>query len=1531
MDAGPGRGRSVLGPPRGRRPASHRRRFTVAAAAVVLVTGFVPAVALVAPSAAFAAAPEGAGFNLNASDLRFILDQIKIAERHAASATAQNPCGTLRGNGAHQIPNPLLPYGLRTVDGSCNNLLPGRGDRGASQRPMPRLADPVWRDGESSNIPAVGPVGPPGQTSYEDARNVVDSQPRTISNLIVDQTSTNPAAVQAAARPRRSFGREPTAVPCTSPGVPAGCTPDGQTLLIPNISTDAGLSPPFNSWFTLFGQFFDHGLDLTVKGGNGTVFVPLKDDDPLVAGDDGQFGTTDDLPPQQRFMALTRARNLPGPDGVVGTADDVHEATNNDTPWVDQNQTYGSHPAQQVFLREYAPGGGGPVATGRLIEGATGGMATWAEIKAQARDLLGIELRDSDVSNVPQVVTDPYGRFIRGPNGLPLLTTQDGTVEGDPANPVSTENARRTGIAFLDDIAHHAVPQTGLTPDTDTVASETGAGQPAGTYDDDMLDAHFISGDGRINENIGLTAVHEIFHSEHNRLVAEIDGMVSSSAADSTAWHDTTNPGAWRYEERLFQAARFVTEMEYQHLVFEEFARKVQPALDLFNTFDPEIDPAINAEFAHAVYRFGHSMLTDTIARSNAPDIPLLGGFLNPLAYTNNGALTADAAAGGLAVGMTDQTGNEIDEFVTETLHNNLLGLPLDLASINMTRAREAGVPPLNEFRRQLFNRTRDSSLRPYSSWSDFGLNLKHPYSLVNFVAAYGAHPSITGGLAQRRAAAELLVNGGPGAPADRQAFLDATGATWATQETGLEEVDLWVGGLAESTRAFGGMLGSTFSYVFEQQMLKLQDGDRLYYLSRLAGLNLASEIEGNSFAEMIMRNTDAEALKADVFGIADCEFELANLGGSGSTVTDDPASSCDESLVLTRMPDGTIRYRPSNAVDPPGLNPQSTFNGTAAGDRVWGGVDDDTFWGNDGDDWVEGDDGDDTAIGGLGDDTLSDVNGVDVLKGGGGDDAVDAGPGLDIIVGGPGNDLTSGGLNADETFAGAGADLVEGGAGTDIVQGDSGDDWMEGGAQDDEVFGDSAAPLFDDLNAPGAEVLDGQAGDDMLAGEGGDDVLLSGPGVDENLGLRGFDWVAHPRDPVAADADLDRVLEPVPPPGGFQRDQYDAVEALSGWQHDDVLRGDDAVPATQFEPGVPAGSNVLRNAGIDAIAGLRALLPAGSTSFGSGNILLGGAGSDLLQGRGGDDVIDGDHWMNVRMTLRTNPGQTFTDLAGLREAVFAGTVDPAAVVTVREILDAPNTAAATDTAIFSDVRARYTVTTSNGVTTVAHHPVPVRGGGPPVNDGTDTLRGVERLIFADAIVPVRRSDFVVTTRVANRAATIRWTGPAADAATRFEVRWDDPVREVGRVRDVGSAHTATIANLVNGRTYRFQVWAYYAQPPNPRWVVPTGPVVPASAPGQPRNVTAAPGNGSALVRWSPPADGGGTNLTHYLVRTRNAAGNVVGAPVRVNAPASRRVVRGLTNRRTYRFQVAAANRTGRGPWSRLSNAVRPATVSVAR
>src|SRR5262249_20426188 len=157
-----------------------------------------------------------------------------------------------------------------------------------------------------------------------------------------------------------------------------------------------------------------------------------------------------------------------------------------------------------------------------------------------------------------------------------------------------------------------------------------------------------------------------------------------------------------------------------QHLVFEEFARKMVPAIRPFHVFSPDINAAIPAEFAAATYRFGHSMLHDTVARTNVDpltgaktpnDVPLVTAFLNPLLYYNGGAagtLSADRAAGAVIMGNVDLVGNEIDEFITEAVRNNLLGLPLDLAVLNIARARDVGIPPLNEERRQIFARTND-------------------------------------------------------------------------------------------------------------------------------------------------------------------------------------------------------------------------------------------------------------------------------------------------------------------------------------------------------------------------------------------------------------------------------------------------------------------------------------------------------------------------------------------------------------------------------------------------------------------------------------------------------------------------------------------------------------------------------------------------------------------------------------------------------------------------------------------------------
>ena len=189
-----------------------------------------------------------------------------------------------------------MPLGLRTVSGICNNLESGQETFSAVDQLFPRLSTPQFIPAEngSSYAPPTGLV--------------TDSEPRVISNLIVDQTSTSPAARQAAGYPVRTQGNVGIA-PCNN-GETGDCVPQYETLFIPN---DIGLAPPLNGLFTIFGQFFDHGLDKIVNGGAGSVFAPLRADDPLIARPDHQLGTSDDLSAHLRFMTLTRgpARGLP--------------------------------------------------------------------------------------------------------------------------------------------------------------------------------------------------------------------------------------------------------------------------------------------------------------------------------------------------------------------------------------------------------------------------------------------------------------------------------------------------------------------------------------------------------------------------------------------------------------------------------------------------------------------------------------------------------------------------------------------------------------------------------------------------------------------------------------------------------------------------------------------------------------------------------------------------------------------------------------------------------------------------------------------------------------------------------------------------------------------------------------------------------------------------------------------------------------------------------------------------------------------
>ena len=1584
-------------------------------------------------------------FNVNQDDLAFILRNIKVAEAHSGGMSLTAAIQAAYGVDANDAN--ILPAGLRTVSGAYNNLAPGKELWGAADTAFPRITDPAFVTDAQGSIDFDGPGPAPAQSQgdYSKTGNVIDSAPRTISNLIVNQTIDNPAAVAAwFANPltldafHDRYGPnaipvdpkdtvisitdasfEATSLAVGAPGVisdtrgnytttaPSGWTiagggglfapsaemisasghtggnvaylqggsvlsqtmtgvvlatggavnmslnigdrtdmgwtggearlvdtngnvlatvalPDpgdgqwsnvtltsgpipttsnglgvrieiantgsNQILIdnvaatvfgpneiaidnidianIPNQSPDIGLSPGFNSWMTFFGQFFDHGLDLVTKAENGTVYIPLNPDDPLIAGNDRILGTADDLSPNLRFMAVTRAK-----------IDANGNAENTTTPFIDQNQTYTSHPSHHVFLREYVMGdaidgkGLRPLSTGHLLDGQQPGtIATWADIKAQAASKLGILLNDFDAHNAPLLVTDEYGEFVRGPNGYPMMVMTDGTTrEGNPAAPITTVGAVLTGHQFLVDIAHHAAPGT-FDPDHNpgTANSVTqiadfdrldvnGDGQSDQadvdllgsrladvnsdgvidaadladvnldgvinaadlvaddhnpfTYDNEMLDAHYVTGDGRGNENIALTAVHSVFHAEHNRLVEENKLTILKSAAGGdltflNEWllvHVTEVPAdtstlLWD-GERMFQAARFVTEMQYQHLVFEEFARRIQPNVDPFVfTNTPDMDPSIIAEFAHTVYRFGHSMLNDTVDRldnnlnplaASGEQATLIEAFLNPQMFAASGADVSEIIAN-VVRGAVGDVGNEIDEFVVPALQSNLLGLPLDLAAINIARGRETGIKSLNEIRKELYHDYGLADLKPYTSWLDFAQHMKHPQSLVNFIAAYGTHATITNAetLEDKRAAAWELITGRTleGAPsslatADRLDFLQARGAYATTALGGMNNVDLWIGGLAEELNEFGGMLGSTFNFIFEYQLEHLQTGDRFYYLSRTQGTNLLNQLEPNTFTDLVMRNSDlsddyATHLNGTLFTTPDYIFELDR----GIAERHDVDPEHDDPFL--QMIDPKVVRIQSGVVDANGHDVGGTLKfsggehvvlgGTEGKDTLYGDKGIDTLWGDGDDDYLNAGMESDNVFGGAGDDIIEDPFGDDVLRGGAGDDVISAGTGLDLIFGDEGSDFIIMGMDDKEAFGGEDNDFMLGGTGNELVQGGEGDDWLEGGDGFDTLAGDNSQ-LFFNSTIVGHDVMWGQGNDTDYDGESGDDIMLSGPGIQRFNGMFGFDWAIAKHDTQGVDFDFGIPLF-VNDPGFILRDRFDLVEGGSGWKFDDVIAGDDR-GNSQVDIGIDAAweKHTLDRDGIDRIAGLAELLEVvdqANAQFRDGNILLGGDGNDRLQGNGGYDVIDGDAWMNVRLAIAPGengapPVTTAESLAELVPYMLNGTIKPSQISIVREILYDQTPNDNIDTAVYRGSRAEYLIEGADtmtidgqvvdgigivydanndgfisimdlddGVTGATVNGVTLQSRNLVVDD-TDRLKNIERLEFADQTVDI--------------------------------------------------------------------------------------------------------------------------------------------------------------------------------------------------
>src|SRR5437016_3551752 len=139
---------------------------------------------------------------------------------------------------------------------------------------------------------------------------------------------------------------------------------------------------------------------------------------------------------------------------------------------------------------------------------------------------------------------------------------------------------------------------------------------------------------------------------------------------------------------------------------------------------------------------------------------------------------------------------------------------------------------------------------------------------------------------------------------------------------------------------------------------------------------------------------------------------------------------------------------------------------------------------------------------------------------------------------------------------------------------------------------------------------------------------------------------------------------------------------------------------------------------------------------------------------------------------------------------------------------------------------------------------------------------------------------------------------------------------------------TYTDATVTNGVPYYYQVSARNAIGEGPRSSEVS--VTPATQPGAPQGLSAAPGDATVSLTWSPPSSNGGSPITNYRVyRGFSSGGETLLTTLGVATSYSDTTV---TNGVTYYYEVSALNNVGEGPRSSeaLATPIAPTTVPGA-
>ena len=225
----------------------------------------------------------------------------------------------------------------------------------------------------------------------------------------------------------------------------------------------------------------------------------------------------------------------------------------------------------------------------------------------------------------------------------------------------------------------------------------------------------FVAGDLRVNEQIGLVAMHTLFVREHNRLADVIAAGNASLSGDE-----------------IFELARKIVGAQIQNITYNEFLPLLlgPDALGDYTGYDPDVDPTIASEFSAAAYRVGHTLLSSNLHLldddGESTHVALRRAFFRPAFYDDH-----DIAE--VLRGFSTQQAQNVDSLVIDDVRNFLMRGPdgpvFDLAALNIQRGRDHGLSDFNTVREAY-------GLDPVASFGDISSDPDVQQALEN---AYGS------------------------------------------------------------------------------------------------------------------------------------------------------------------------------------------------------------------------------------------------------------------------------------------------------------------------------------------------------------------------------------------------------------------------------------------------------------------------------------------------------------------------------------------------------------------------------------------------------------------------------------------------------------------------------------------------------------------------------------------------------------------------------------------------------------------------